>query len=389
MFKLESWALSKIPFYRHDLGQPELDEIAKVLAQPVLTTGDFVEEFERRFAHYLNAGHVIGVSSCTGALHMALLAMGIGPGDEVITTPLTFIATAAAIWEAGASVVFVDVEPHTGNLDATAIAAAVTPRTKAIMPVHLYGQMCDMVAIRREADRFGLKIIEDCAHCVEGERDGIRPGQLSDAACFSFFATKNLACGEGGALACNDADMASRFRLLRLHGMDKTSQDRYREGYRHWDMVELGWKYNMSNIEAAMLLPQFNRLAAKLERRRQLAGRYDELLSGVAGIRRPDVLPGTHARHLYTVWVEDRDRVLAELAACGVECVVNYRAIHLLSYPVRRLGHRPGDFPVAEAIGDRCLSLPFYPSMPEDFVDQVCERLVNIVTGRIQPDRLP
>lgn len=371
----------RIPFYRHDLGGPELEEMARVLAQPILTTGEFVETFERRFAELLGVPHAIGVNSCTGALHMALLALDIGPGDEVITTPLTFIATPAAIWEAGATPVFVDVEPDTGNLDAARVDAAITPRTKAIMPVHLYGQMCDMAALRTIADRHNLAIIEDCAHCVEGERDGIRPGQVSEAACFSFFATKNLACGEGGALVCNDAGLDRRFRLLRLHGMDKDANDRHRDGYSHWDMVELGWKYNMSNVEAALLLPQMDRLAVKLERRERLAARYDALIDAIPGVARPAVLPGRHARHLYTIQVDQRDRVLVELQKAQVEVVVNFRAVHLFSYPRRRLGHQPGDFPIAEAIGDRCLSLPFYPHMPEDYVDMTCERLAGIMAS--------
>src|SRR6266550_6858007 len=251
---------TKIEFFRHDLGEPELRAVAEVLAGPILTTGETVGRFERRFAEYLGRGHAIGVTSCTGAMHISLLALGIGPGDEVITTPLTFIATAAAIAETGAKPVFVDVERETGNLDAARVEAAITPRTKAILPVHLYGQMCDMRALRSIADRHGLAIIEDAAHCIEGERDGVRPGQLSDAACFSFYATKNLTCGEGGAMTLNDDALAERLKLLRLHGMTRMAQESAREGYRHWDMVVMGWKYNMSNVEAALLLPQFDRM---------------------------------------------------------------------------------------------------------------------------------
>lgn len=368
----------KIPFYLHDLGQAELDAVAEVLAGPILTTGDTVSRFEGEFAAFLGRKHALGVTSCTGAMHMSLLALGIGPGDEVITTPMTFIATAAAIVEAGAKPVFVDVEPDTGNIDAAKIEAAVTERTRAILPVHLYGLMCDMREIRRIADKHGLRIVEDCAHCVEGERDGVKPGQLADTACFSFFATKNLTCGEGGALVTDSDELFERLKLLRLHGMTKTAADRHREGYKHWDMVTLGWKYNLDNIQAALLLPQMQRIVRKLERRHALAAAYEGQLAGLAGVRIPCSRPNTtHARHLFTVWVaaDRRDRVVEALNAKGIGAVVNYRAIHLLSYFSETLGHKPGDFPNAERIGSETLSLPFYPTMPEDHVSRVVSAL--------------
>src|SRR5438552_5605952 len=227
--------MDAIPFYLHDLGAAELECVARVLAGPILTTGDTVREFEEQFAGFLGRKHAIAVTSCTGALHMSLLALGIGPGDEVITTPMTFIASSTAVLEAGARPVFVDVEPDTGLLDARLLEAAITPRTKAVLPVHLYGQLCDMRAIREIADRHGLRVVEDAAHCIEGERDGVRPGQLGDTACFSFYATKNLTCGEGGAVVTDRDELAARLRLLRLHGMTKTAADRWREGYQHWD----------------------------------------------------------------------------------------------------------------------------------------------------------
>jgi len=369
-----------VPFYEHDLGQPELDEIADVFAGPILTTGDKVAEFERAFADYLGRRHVLGVTSCTGALHMALLALNIGPGDEVITTPMTFVATSTAIMEAGARPVFVDVEPDTGNLDARLVEASITPRTRAILPVHLYGLMCDMRALREIADRFRLAIIEDCAHCVEGARDGVRPGELSDSACFSFYATKNLTCGEGGAIATDRDDLIERLRLLRLHGMTKTAADRHREGYVHWDVTMLGWKYNMDNIQAAILMPQLRRLEAKLHERERLAGRYTEILSAISGVKIPASRPNAiHARHLFPVFVDatERDRLIAELTKRRIGTVVNYRAIHRLKYFSETLGYRDGDFPVAEGIGAETISLPFYPTMPFDFLNIVVEALVS------------
>jgi dTDP-4-amino-4,6-dideoxygalactose transaminase len=377
----------RIPYFRHDLGQPELASIAKVLEGEILTTGEAVSAFEAKLAGYLGRRHALGVTSCTGALHMALLALDIGPGDEVITTPMSFVATATAILEAGATPVFVDVEPDTGNLDAARVEAAVTPRTKAILPVHLYGLMCDMRGLRAIADRHGLHLIEDAAHCIEGVREGVRPGQLSDAACFSFYATKNLTCGEGGAIAVNDDALMERLKLLRLHGMTRMAHESAREGYRHWDMVLLGWKYNMSNVEAALLLPQFERMEAKLVRRHVIASRYEQAFAGMDGVKLPHSRPDSiHARHVFTVWCEgcERDDLIAHLHGERIGAVVNYRPIHLMAYFIERYGYRRGDFPITEWIGDRTVSLPFYPDMPLDDVDVVADAVERCISGSRQ-----
>lgn len=375
-------AKTRVPFFMHDLGQAELDAVAEVLRNPILTTGEWVARFEKLFAERMGARHAIAVTSCTGALHLSLLALGVGSGAEVITTPMTFIATATAIMESGAKPVFVDVEPETGNLDVSLIEAAITKRTRAIMPVHLYGQMCDMVAIRKVADRFGLAVIEDAAHCVEGTRDGVRPGQLGDTACFSFYATKNLTCGEGGALVTNDDELYEKLMLLRLHGMNKNANDRHKEGYKHWDMTAFGWKYNMDNIQAALLLPQMDRLEDNWRKRRELAAYYEERLWDIPDLTRPKTLVGVeHAWHLFPVWVGAgaRDRVIQELQESGISVMVNYRAIHLLTYFRETFGFREGDFPVAERTGDASLSLPFYPNMPREHVDQVTTVLREVL----------
>ena len=374
-----------VPFFRHGLGGAELDSVAEVLAGPVLTTGETVARFEQAFADYMGRRHAVAVSSCTAALHLSLNALGIGPGDEVVTTPMTFVATATAILQAGARPIFVDVEPDTANLDPAGIEAAVTSRTRAIIPVHLYGQMCNMTSIREVAARHGLAVIEDAAHCVEGSLDGTRPGQLSRAACFSFYATKSLTCGEGGAVVTDDDDLAARLRLLRLHGMTATAADRMRDGYCHWDMVAMGWKYNLDNIHAALLLPQLAGLDERHSKRSRITDRYAQAFSGVESLSWPASRPGSvHARHLFPIWVDSgrRDAVLQGLRAAGIEVVVNYRAIHLLSYLANLLGHRRGDFPVAEEIGDRCISLPLYPSMPPDHVDQVVSAVSALVRQR-------
>jgi dTDP-4-amino-4,6-dideoxygalactose transaminase len=374
---------TKVPFFMHDLGKPELDAVAEVLSGPILTTGEWVARFEKRFADYLGVRNAIAVTSCTGALHMSLLALGVGPGDEVITTPMTFIATSTAIIETGATPVFVDVEPATGNLDASLIEDAITERTKAIVPVHLYGQMCDMRAIRELADRYNLYVIEDAAHCIEGTRDGVHTGELGDTACYSFYATKNLTCGEGGAVVTNDDELAAKLRLLRLHGMNKNANDRHKEGYQHWDMTMLGWKYNMDNIQAALLLPQMDRLDDNWRKRRQLAKQYEEQLWDMAALSRPKTLSGVdHAWHLFSVWIGEgkRDYVIQELQKAGISVMVNYRAIHLLTYFRETFGFKPGSFPSAEKIGDASLSLPLYPNMPQEHVDATVNALRQIMS---------
>lgn len=376
----------KVPFFLHDLGQEEIDAVAAAIRHPVLTTGETVAGLEARLAEYLGCRHVLATTSCTGALHISLLALGIGPGDEVITTPMTFIATAAAILEAGATPVFVDVEPETGNLDVGCVAAAITERTRAILPVHLYGRLCDMVALRELARQRGLHLIEDAAHCLEGRSGEVRPASLGDTACFSFYATKNITCGEGGALAVNDDALHERLRLLRLHGMTKSGAERASRGYEHWDMVLMGWKYNMSNIEAALLLPQMGRIERNLARREALAQRYEAGLAGLDGVRLfAPPAPGTrHARHLFPILVEGRlprDGWIAALHAEGVSVMVNYRPVHLTRYFSERFGFKPGSFPVAEWIGERVISLPLYPRMSDADVDLVVEALHRIARG--------
>lgn len=370
-----------IPFYLHDLGQEELEAVAQVLRGPILTTGDTVKEFETRFAAFLGRDAAVGLSSATGGLHLMLTALGIGPGDEVITTPLSFIATATAIVQAGATPVFVDVEDGTGNLDAARIEAAITPKTRAILPVHLYGQMADMRLIAEIAQRHGLEVIEDAAHCVEGERDGLRPGQASAGACFSFYATKNLNCGEGGAIATDRPTLARRITTMSVHGMNKSAADRQRHGYSHWDMDEFGWKYNMSNIQAALLLPQFARLQRKLEQRNTLARLYAEALADIPGLVLPAIRPDCrHAWHLFVVRsrIVPRDALVAGLQAAGIGVAVNYRPIHLMQWFRRTWGYGEGAFPVAESWGEEVLSLPFYPGMTEDAVRQVAECITTV-----------
>jgi UDP-4-amino-4-deoxy-L-arabinose-oxoglutarate aminotransferase len=364
----------KIEFFRHNIGQEDIDRVNEVLRSIFLTTGQVVGEFESAFSAYLGVRHAIGVTSCTAALHLSLLALNIGPGDEVITTPMSFCATANAVLHAGARPVFVDVEQETGNLNADLIEAAITERTRAILPVHLYGQMCDMKKIRALADRYRLSIIEDAAHAIESARDGVRVGELSDAACFSFYATKNITSGEGGAVTTNSEPLAESLRMLRQHGINKGAADRYTKRFEHWDMPLLGWKYNMDNIQAALLIGQLRRIEDLLQNRDRNWAAYENALQGVGDIELLKTLPGVrHSRHLFTALVPSgkRDDLLWRMQNRDVGVAVNYRPIHLLKYYRETYGYCEGAYPVAEDIGRRTISLPFYPSLDEKTISFV------------------
>ena len=377
--------MRRVEFYRHSLTESDIAATADVLRSVFLTTGPRAATFEKAFAEHVGVHNVVSLSSCTSALFLSLTALGVGPGDEVITTPLSFVATANAILHTGATPVFVDVEPETGNLDVSRVAEAITSRTRVIIPVHLYGLMVDMRALSQLCRRRGIIIVEDAAHAAEAERDGIRPGQLGQAACFSFYATKNLTCGEGGAVATQDAAMAESLRRLRSHGLSKEAASRYNtDRYQHWDMLELGYKANLSDINAALLIGQLPRLDAQLARREAIAKAYEDAFAEVPGVDFPRVPAGARsARHLFTIWVppDARDEALRGLGERGIGVAVNYRAMHLLSYYVARFGFVRGSFPVAELIGDRTITLPLYPSMSDEDVAQVIDAVREVAAG--------
>jgi UDP-4-amino-4-deoxy-L-arabinose-oxoglutarate aminotransferase len=371
----------RVDFYRHQLGEAELEEMAHTLEGVFLTAGPRTRQFEEWLANYLGVAGAVGLFTCTTALYLSQKALGIGPGDEVITTPMTFIATSNSILHTGAKVVFVDCDPVTGNIDLDQVEAAVTPRTRAVIPVHLYGHMVDMRRLREIADRRGITVIEDCAHCIEGERDGVRPGQLGDIACFSFYATKNMAAGEGGAVASRDAELLDHVRRLRTHGMSKEAAGRYTSTYQHWDMLELGYKGNMFDIQAALLLPQIPHVDERWQRREHICRRYEEAFSRIGGVDFPRVIGGTKsARHLFTIWVDParRDDALAALQQRGIGVAVNYRAVHVLTYYREALGYRRGMYPNAERIGDSTITLPLYPSLTDEQVETVIDAVRGV-----------
>lgn len=289
----------KVDFYRHSLGESEKGSVAQTLDSLFLTTGPKTEEFEKKFAAYLSVKYCVGISNCTTAMFLALNAWGIGRDDKVVVPAMTFIASANVVLHTGAEVVFCDVDRETALIDLNKVEQILKKEknVKAIIPVHLYGQMVDMKELRRIGDKYGVKILEDSAHCVEGERGGVKPGQLGNVAAFSFYATKNLTCGEGGSLVSNDGKFIKNICLLRLHGMSKSAVHRHVK-YEHWDMETLGYKANMCDLQAALLLPQMDRLEELWRRRDAIAGIYEKAFSE-SGIPFPKTLPGVkHGRHV-------------------------------------------------------------------------------------------
>jgi UDP-4-amino-4-deoxy-L-arabinose-oxoglutarate aminotransferase len=369
-------SMERVEFFRHDLGDAEISSVAETLKSLFLTLGPKVGVFERAFGEFLGKKEVVGVSSCTMGLVLALEALGVGPGDEVVTTPMTFVASPNAALFHGATPVFADVDPKTGLIDPRAVEAALTKRTRAVIAVHLYGQLADMKALRAICDRHGVALVEDAAHAIEAEKDGVRVGDLGDVTVFSFYATKTMTSGDGGAIVPRDPALAERLRRLRNHGVSKDASLRHGGRYVHWDMVEFGYKAAMTDVEAALLVPQIDGLRRRRDRREAIVLRYERALRGRADV---DLLSwsGQSSHHLFTVLVPARlrDRVLDGLGERGVGAAVNYRAVHTLSYYREIFGYARDAFPVAADIGERTISLPLYPQLTDRQVDRVVSAL--------------
>lgn len=377
--------MNYIPFSRPEIGDEEVAEVVDTLRGGWLTMGPKTERFEAAFAEYVCARHAVAVASCTAALQLSLAAAGIGPGDEVITSPMTFVSTANVVVHLGATPVFVDIAPGTLNIDHTRIERAITARTKAIVPVHFAGQACEMDAILDVARRHGLRVIEDAAHAVGAEYDGARVGSIGDATCFSFYATKNLTTGEGGMIATDDEELAQKARILRFHGISSDAWKRYsKEGSQHWEAVFVGYKENMTDIQASIGLHQLRKLDRMIERRAEIAEAYDQELKDVVEV--PARLPNRrHAHHLYVVQADNRDKVREDLAQAGVGTGIHFRAVHLHAIYRERYGLRPGGFPEAGAASDRVLSLPLFPSLSGDDIRRVTEAVRRVILTQGRP----
>jgi dTDP-4-amino-4,6-dideoxygalactose transaminase len=338
--------------------------ISHVLETSQFVLGSEVAAFEEEFAEYCGARFAVAMNSGTSALHLSLLVAGVGEGDEVITVPFTFVATAAAIRYTGARPVFVDIDPGTFNIDVKAIERAITPRTKAIMPVHLFGQPADLDPILEIARRHNLIVIEDAAQAHGAEYKGRRVGVIGELGCFSFYPGKNLgAYGEGGAVVTNDADHAKSLRLLRNWGME--------ERYHH---IVRGYNYRMEGLQGAILRVKLKYLEQWTEARRAHGAQYNRLLAGATGIVTPQVMPyARHVFHVYALRVANRGAIQSALKEAGVANAVYYPiALHMLDAH-KDLGYHPGDFPVAEQMCHEELSLPVYPELTEEQIEYIAE----------------
>ena len=370
--------------------QEELKEMLETLRSGWWGTGPKVHQFEEGFKVYTHAKEAVAVNSATAAMHLGLDILGIGPGDEVITTPLTFVSTANVILHVGAKVVFADVDKTTGNIDPAQIAKKITKKTKAIIPVHLHGRPCRMDEITTLANKYKLYVLEDAAHATESWYKGKKIGSISDLTAFSFYVTKNVATGEGGMLTTNNKGWADEARVRRLHGISKDAWKRYSaSGFEPYEAVYPGYKYNMMDLQASLGIHQLKRAEANLKIRnrywQKLSAAFSKLDSVIPPA--PDELDIIHARHLYAINLEidklkiSRNQFIDELKKENIGAGIHFTALHLHKYYRETFGFKKGDFPNAEWIGERTVSLPFYPHMTEKDVNDVIEAVTKIVTA--------
>lgn len=372
-----------------DIQDAEIAEVIDCLESGWLGTGPKVARFERDFAAYksLSANHVAAVNSCTAALHVSMIAAGIGPGDEVITTPMTFCATVNAIIHAGATPVLADVDPRTMNIDPEAVEARITSRTRAILPVHFAGRPCEMNELLEIAEKYGVKVIEDAAHAIESEYHGRKTGSFGDFGCFSFYVTKNVATGEGGMVTARNEQDIHRIKTLALHGMTKDAWHRFSdEGFRHYQVVEAGFKYNMMDLQAAIGIHQLARIEANWQRRRAIWDRYQEAFAGLpVGCPADPALDTRHAHHLYTLMIDKdtagltRDDFLQAMQERRIGAGVHYLSIPEHPYYRERFGWQAEHYPHAMRIGRQTISLPLSARLTEADVNRIMADVRSII----------
>jgi len=368
------------------IGEEEIAEVVDSLRSGWIGTGPKVRCFEEALADYIDVPHCRCLSSCTAALILSLQVLGIGPGDEVLVPAMTFVASANAVEHAGATPILVDSVPGTGLIDLEAAERAITPRTRAIMPVHLAGRPVDMDRLAALRDRHRLFVIEDAAHAIGTEWKGRRIGSLGNLAAFSFYVTKNITTIEGGALVTEDPEIAAEVERLALHGLSLGAWQRFSDtGFRHYEVVRPGFKYNLTDVQAAVGLHQLPRLDHWIDQRAYLWERYDGMLQGLPVETPPPPEPGTrHARHLYQLLLEPdapltRDELLDALTERNIGTGVHYRGVHLHPFYRDKYGLRESDFPVASAISERTISLPLSPKVTEADQDDVVAALTELL----------
>jgi len=371
------------------LGEAEIDEVVSCLKSGWLGTGPKVAQFEEDFKIYQNAPFSVAVNSCTAALHLSILAAGVGSGDEVITTPLTFCATINAIIHAGATPVLADIDPVTMNIDPVQIEKKITDRTRAILPVHFAGRPCDMNTISAIADKYNLKLIEDCAHSIETEYHGRKAGTFGDFGCFSFYVTKNVVTGEGGMVLTRHEEDSARVKILSLHGMSKDAWKRFGdEGHKHYFVVECGFKYNMMDIQAAIGLHQLRSVQKNWQRREQVWQQYQAAFTEFPLTLPAPVEENTrHAYHLYTIQVNEskvgisRDAFLDAMTSENIGVGVHYLSLPEHPYYQQTFGWSPENYPHAMRIGRQTVSLPLSAKLTEDDVEDVIRGVKKSIKG--------
>lgn len=380
-----------IVFGAPDIRDDEIEEVVATLKSGWLGTGPRVARFEQAFSAYKNVGkdRVAAVNSCTAALHVSMIAAGLGPGDEVLTTAMSFCATVNAIIHTGATPVLVDIDPATFNIDSSRIEERITQRTKAILPVHFAGRPCDMNAIMTIADRHDLIVVEDCAHAIEAEWNGQKVGTFGAFGCFSFYVTKNVVTGEGGMVIANSSESIDRIKILSLHGMNKDAWHRFGDtGYKHYHVVEAGFKYNMMDIQAALGIHQLARAEENWLRRQKIWQHYQKAFSDLPIGRPADPHDGSrHAYHLYTILIDerkcgiDRDEFVARMTESRIGVGVHYQSLAQHPFYQERFQWHADDWPEAENFGARTVSLPLSSKLSNRELDRIAETVCKIIRG--------
>lgn len=376
-----------IVFGSPQIEETEIDEVIASLESGWLGTGPKVARFEKEFATYKGIVYAAAVNSCTAALHLSLLAANLRPGDEVITTPLTFCATVNAILHAGATPVLADVDPITMNIDPGQVEQKITARTRAILPVHFAGRPCEMDALMAVAMHHNLKVIEDCAHAIEAEYHGRKTGTFGDFGCFSFYVTKNVVTGEGGMVVARHEEDIARIKILALHGMSKDAWRRFSDsGFKHYQVIELGFKYNMMDLQAAIGIHQLARVETNWLKRQAVWQHYNAAFNSLPVELPADPAPYTrHAYHLYTILIDEkkagvrRDVFLDAMTGHNIGVGVHYLSVPEHPFYHQKFGWRPEDYPNAMRIGRQTVSLPISAKLSDEDVGRVTEAVFNIL----------
>ena len=374
--------------------QPEIDEVVASLESGWLGTGPKAHKFEEMFKEYKGSKYAMALNSCTAALHLSMLAIGIKPGDEVIVPAMTFASTASVVIHAGGVPVFADCEKDTMNIDPGDIERKISPKTKAIIPVHFAGRACNMDAIMDIAKKHDLKVVEDCAHAIETEYHGKKAGTFGDLGCFSFYVTKNIVTGEGGMAITANEEYANRMKIMALHGMSKDAWKRFSDsGYKHYQVLYPGYKYNMMDIQAAIGIHQLPRVDKYWKRRQEIWSRYNEAFEDLPVFAPAPIEPDTkHAYHLYTLLLDidnlnlniTRDKLLEEMTKRNIGVGVHYIALHLHPYYQKTFGYKKGAFLNAEWISERTVSLPLSAKLTDEDVEDVIEAVREIIKSNVK-----